>query len=175
MIGGLNHNRTALWTPRAVGGGRHNIGCEINSARPARVNSWQHWREMWAFSSDSSLTEEFVEEVEDVLPRRASLLSRHLPEVGGAVVQVHPVDALGQQGQHALRSEGKSQQGRSLSQPAKECVELSLDRGAYTQSWKLKFQNNRTYFAHQHFQMHDTHESEKKVHIQIHFINIFLQ
>lgn len=50
------------------------------------------------FSSDSSLTQEFVEEVKDVLPRQASLFPCHLSEVGGAVVQVHPVDALGQQG-----------------------------------------------------------------------------
>lgn len=78
---------------------------------------------MWPRSHDSSLTQEFVEEVEDVLPRRASLLARQLAKVGGTVVQVHPVDALGQQGQHALRSGGESEQGLSaqtvtLSAPA---------------------------------------------------------
>ncbi len=50
-----------------------------------------------------SLTQEFIEEVENVLPRRACLLPSHLSKVGSAVVQVHPVDAFRQEGQHALR------------------------------------------------------------------------
>lgn len=76
---------------------------------------------MWTLSCHPSLTQQLVEEVEDVLPRRASLLSRHLAKVGGAVVQVHPVDALGQQGQHALRSERQDLSGDS----ARKTVTLS--------------------------------------------------
>lgn len=48
------------------------------------------------------LTQELIEEVENVLPSRARLLPSHLSKVGGTVVQVHPVDAFGQEGQHAL-------------------------------------------------------------------------
>lgn len=56
---------------------------------------------LW-FITRGPLTQEFIEEVEDVLPCRTCLLSRHLSKVGSAIVQVHPVDALGQEGQHAL-------------------------------------------------------------------------
>lgn len=44
----------------------------------------------------SSLTQQFIEEVQNVLPRRSGLLAGLLCEVGGTVVQVHPVDAPGQ-------------------------------------------------------------------------------
>lgn len=76
---------------------------------------------MWTFPCHPSLTQQLVEEVEDVLPRRAGLLSRHLAKVGGAVVQVHPVDALGQQGQHALRSEGRDLSGDSARKTVTLC------------------------------------------------------
>lgn len=51
---------------------------------------------------DPSLTQEFIEEVEDVLPRCTSFLPGHLSEVGRAIIQVHPVNAFGEQGQHTL-------------------------------------------------------------------------
>lgn len=60
---------------------------------------------MWIFAMihhSGIRTQELIEEVENVLPRRARLLPGHLSEVGSAVVQVHPVDAFGQEGQHAL-------------------------------------------------------------------------
>lgn len=50
----------------------------------------------------SLLTQQFIEEVQNVLPRRSGLLAGLLCKVGSTVVQVHPVDAPGQQGQHAL-------------------------------------------------------------------------
>lgn len=49
------------------------------------------------------LTQEFIEEVKNVLPRCTRLLPSHFSKVGSAVVQVHPVNAFGQEGQHALR------------------------------------------------------------------------
>lgn len=55
------------------------------------------------------LTQEFIEEVENVLPRCTCLLPCHFSEVGGAIVQVHPVDAFGQEGQHALRKKAMNE------------------------------------------------------------------
>lgn len=49
------------------------------------------------------LTQEFIEEVENVLPRCTCFLPGHFSEMGSTVVQVHAVDAFGQEGQHALR------------------------------------------------------------------------
>lgn len=61
---------------------------------------------MWIFHAvhcSDVLTQEFIEEVENVLPRGARLLPGHLSKVGCTVVHVHPVNAFGQEGQHALK------------------------------------------------------------------------
>lgn len=68
------------------------------------------------------LTQEFIEQVEDVLPGRARLLPGHLSEVSSALVQVHAVDAFGQQGQHALR---KRPQTVSRHPPCDRYVQLT--------------------------------------------------
>lgn len=49
------------------------------------------------------LTQEFIQKVENILPGCTCLLPSHLSKVGGTIVQVHPINAFGQEAQHPLK------------------------------------------------------------------------
>ena len=59
--------------------------------------------------AEARLTQQLVQQVQDVLPGRARLGPRALPEVGRAVVHVEAVDAVGHQRQHALMNRGRQE------------------------------------------------------------------
>lgn len=62
------------------------------------VAQWERTKEPEAADMEisSSLTQQLVEEVKNVLPRQSSLFTSLLRKVGSTVVQVQLVDALGQ-------------------------------------------------------------------------------
>lgn len=57
----------------------------------------------WQTLDLDELTQQLIEQVEDVFPGGAGLWPRTLPEVGRAVVHIETVDAVGHQSEHSLR------------------------------------------------------------------------
>lgn len=62
------------------------------------VAQWERtkWQEAADMEISWSPTQQFIEEVKNVLPCRSGLFTSLLRKVGSTIVQVHLVDALGQ-------------------------------------------------------------------------------